>query len=316
MIYLLLSILCSTSIILLFKAFERYGVHTFTAIVINYFVCVATGAIALGSEMELLEQFWVKQWFPVALFLGCCFIAGFYAMSLTVQKVSVTAASVASKIAMVISVTAAFFLYNDEVNVWKISGIAFALPAIYFTSKRKKDSLVPEKNLLLFLLPLVVFIISGNIEVFLKYSETHYLVQNEYNPFLIFLFGTAGVTGVVVLLLNSFLITNTSVKILPESGSKFTLSLKNIIAGILLGVPNYGSIYFLIKTLNQPNWESSVVFPINNILIVLASALFAFLIFREKLSKINMLGIGFAVAAIVFIALGSKGIYSALQGIF
>ncbi|MCD6366148.1 MAG: hypothetical protein J7L46_01265, partial [Bacteroidales bacterium] len=68
--------------------------------------------------------------------------------------------------------------------------------------------------------------------------------------------------------------------------------------GILLGLVNFGTIYFLIATLNSGIFPSAVIFGVNNTGIVLLSFLFGLLFFKEKLLKINMVGIILSIAAI------------------
>ena len=74
--------------------------------------------------------------------------------------------------------------------------------------------------------------------------------------------------------------------------------MRNVVAGVCLGLPNYGSIYFLLQTFEHSNMESSVIFPINNMGIVAFSAIAAFVLFREQLSALNWLGIVLSIAAI------------------
>ena len=62
------------------------------------------------------------------------------------------------------------------------------------------------------------------------------------------------------------------------------------------------SIVDLMKALDVDSLPSSVIFPVNNIAIVMLSTLGAWLIFREKLSKINVVGIVLAIIAISLIA--------------
>jgi uncharacterized membrane protein len=78
---------------------------------------------------------------------------------------------------------------------------------------------------------------------------------------------------------------------------------KNIIAGIFLGIPNYFSIYFLFKALNFYLNNSAAVFPINNVGIVVASTLFAVLIFSEKLNRKNVIGFVLAIISIILMSL-------------
>lgn len=72
--------------------------------------------------------------------------------------------------------------------------------------------------------------------------------------------------------------------------------------GVMLGVPNYGTMYFLIAALHHPMFEnSSSFFPVNNISIVLATALCGWLLFKEPLSRVNFFGILLAILSIVLI---------------
>ena len=85
--------------------------------------------------------------------------------------------------------------------------------------------------------------------------------------------------------------------------SKQSFGLKNIIAGIILGVPNYYSIIFLIKALQVDGFESSTLFTINNVGIVVCSTLLGLLIFKEKFSTKNKIGIFLALLGIILVSL-------------
>ena len=78
---------------------------------------------------------------------------------------------------------------------------------------------------------------------------------------------------------------------------------KNIFGGIVLGIPNYGSLYFLLKALDASNLESSKIFPINNICIVCATAFAGIFIFSEKFNRKKLIGLGMAILSIIFIGI-------------
>jgi uncharacterized membrane protein len=71
--------------------------------------------------------------------------------------------------------------------------------------------------------------------------------------------------------------------------------------GMALGIPNYFSMYFLVETLAI--FPATFIFPINNIGIVALSTLLAFVVFKEKLSVKNWLGLALALGAILLISL-------------
>ena len=81
---------------------------------------------------------------------------------------------------------------------------------------------------------LVLFIGSGILDLTLNYTQQH--VLNELTPALFssFGFGIAGIIGSFVIIYQMMF-------------KSIQIKLKNIIAGIILGIPNYFSIFLLLK---------------------------------------------------------------------
>lgn len=303
MLFLLLSIGCSSVVMLLFKTFTTYKIDNFQAIVFNYFTCFAIGLMTVESDI-LGSNFWQTPWFPFAVMLGGIFIASFGLIALTTQQNGVTVATIAGKTTMVIPVIAAFFMYGDVITLSKIAGIGLAIAAIFLTAVKDKQELAMESNLTpsietrtketpsynYLLLPLSVFLFGGFIETVINYVQVYYLQANSANAFSMFIFTTAAVIGLVIV----------GFQFLTK---RKQFAFRHLLAGVCIGIPNYGSIYFFIRALDSTGWESSVVFPVNNIGVVLVTTLAAYMLFREKLSKVNLLGVGSAVAAILLIAL-------------
>lgn len=291
LLYLAGSIISSTIIALLFKVFGQKQVDAFQAIVINYFVCVTVGSLLIG-ELPVEAGFWRADWFPYALMLGVLFVSVFYFVALTVQYFGVAIAIVLQKMSIVLTVIFAIWMYNETVNALKIIGVILALLAVILTNIQSTSEKASRPQVWwMLLLPIYVFLGCGVAECLLQYAKMSVLGNQEDIRFTIFLFGTAGIIGVIVLLGNVLF-------------GKSRLKSKNIIAGIALGVPNYFSVHFLLEVLGS-GLEGSVVFPVNNISIIVLSALLAWLIFSESLSKINMAGIVLAVVSIVLIGVSS-----------
>ncbi len=289
MIYLILSILCSTILGFIFKGFERYEIDTLQAIVVNYFVCVACATITLG-EFPVEAGFWKEDWFPYAFFLGFIFISGFFTAATTVQKFGVTINAIMMKMSIVLSVSCALYLYDETINGLKILGILAALAAIILSNLPNKNNPIFKNKIpfWLWLLPFYTWVSSAIIEIVLQYVENRVEAPSSDVAFVAFLFGTAGVIGVCIL------------TFLYLTGKK-TFHFRNILGGIALGIPNFGSIYFLVKVLGV-GWEGSVVFPVNNVAIIVLSSVLAYFFLQEKLSNWNTLGLGLAVISIILIA--------------
>jgi uncharacterized membrane protein len=77
-----------------------------------------------------------------------------------------------------------------------------------------------------------------------------------------------------------------------------------VLAGVLIGVPNYFSLWCLVNVLKLHAGNSSSIIPITNMGIVLFSTLVAAFFFREHLSKVNWVGIILSILAISMIAFG------------
>lgn len=286
MIYLLLSILCSTAIFIIFKAFEKYKVDNFSAIVINYVIATLTGFLAV-DKIPSISEVSSSPWFLNSLILGFFFIVLFNIMAVTAQKLGPSVASVANKMALIIPVIFAVFYYNDKLTSFKILGVLFALVGIYLTTLKPK-AIKKKFNWRLLMIPLILFLGSGFIDTFIKFNQEMHLNDNTSASklFSSMIFLTAFVLGGTVLLFKK----------------KNTFNKATIIGGLILGFVNYGSIYFIIQAFNVSNLESSVVFPLNNMGVVILTCLASFALFKEKFSRMNKLGIAFSILAILLIS--------------
>lgn len=284
MINLILSILFSSSLYVFFKYFEKYNINTLHAIIVNYAVAGTCGFLLYDEEVNF-SVIPEKSWFIGAIALGLLFIFIFNLMALTSQKNGLSVASVSGKMSVVIPILFAVIVYKEQLGIFKVSGIVIALLAVYFTSVKEKSNTIPfEKKTLIY--PILLFIGSGIIDTFIKYMETNYISTQEVPYFSAVVFSFAGIIGFITLIIKR----------------DFTFKWKNVAGGILLGVPNYFSIVYLLKALQNEDLNSSTVFTINNVAIVMLSTILGIIIFKERLIKKNWLGIALAIISILLVA--------------
>jgi drug/metabolite transporter (DMT)-like permease len=86
---------------------------------------------------------------------------------------------------------------------------------------------------------------------------------------------------------------------------RLTLSPRNLIAGILLGVPNYFSIYFLMKAYEVLKWSNSSILAVINVSIVMIASIVGLLFFKEKWNKLKIIGFISSLISILFIYLSA-----------
>ncbi|MCF6349762.1 MAG: EamA family transporter [Flavobacteriaceae bacterium] len=285
MIYIVLSVLVNALLFIIFKLFDKYKVDTFQAIVFNYlfaFLVAYSQSNVTYSLLEIPKQ----KWFFGAVILGFLFIIIFNVMAKTVQKMGISVVAVASKMSVVIPILFGILIYKEAIGLYKIIGIILALIAVYFSSVKKGEVF----NIKLLYLPIVLFLGSGTLDTLLKYIEKNFVQANETAIYTGTIFLVAVLLGFIVMI---YLVIS----------KKLKLSFKNLIAGVILGIPNYFSIYFLLKALQTKGLDSSTIFTVNNVGIVLLSSIIGLLLFKEKLSKMNYFGIILSVIAILLITL-------------
>lgn len=286
MIFLLLSIITSTLIFIIFKSFTKYNVNTLQAIIINYFIACATG-IYNSDVPASINTILNEKWFFGAIFLGFLFISIFNVMALTAQRNGLSVASVASKMSVIIPVLFGLYAYNESAGMLKIIGIILALVAVYLSSVKIKSSNLSLKGLWL---PILLFLGSGIIDTTLKFLETTHVAKNGIPIFSATIFFIAGILGVLMLCIKA-----------TKTGFHFRY--KSIIGGVILGVVNYYSIYFLLKALQFEGFESSTIFTVNNVAVVMLTTLLGLSIFKEKIYVKNWIGIGMAIISIILVSL-------------
>src|SRR5690606_13181079 len=269
---------------------QRYEVNTLQAIIINYFFACLVGFFGFIQQTDL-SVVPSKLWFPGTLILGGLFISVFYLAALTTQRSGLSVVSVATKMSVAIPVFFGIVLYNESTGPVKLAGIALALVAVYLTSIKSSEGIRIKKRNLIF--PLLVFVGSGIIDTLIKYLEVTYVAIDEVALFSTTIFALAGTIGILILIGQAAM-------------GKLRITGKNILGGIILGIPNYFSIYFLVLALRSEGFESSVVFTLNNVAIVLLSTLLGILLFKERLLPKNWVGILIAIISILMVATSSS----------
>ena len=286
MIFLLLSIFFSTGIFVIFKYFGIYKIDVLKAIVVNYIVAFTLGFVSAEKSI-VISEIPGQPWFFSALFLGAMFVSIFFVMAMTAQRNGVSVASVSGKMSVVIPILFGVFLYNESVTFLKILGIIVALIAVYLASVKDEKRNFKNAGLLF---PMLLFFGSGVIDTTLKYIEVNFVPEQEVAIFSASLFTIAAFFGLIIL----------GVKTLKK---REVFGFKNIIAGIVLGVPNYYSIVFLIKALQTEGFESSTLFTINNVAIVIVSSIVGLLLFKEHFSMRNKIGVFLAILGIILVTI-------------
>jgi drug/metabolite transporter (DMT)-like permease len=284
MVYLLLSILSSTVIFVTFKVTERFKTNLIKLITVNYLIAALLG-FSFNRYPVSVPEVITSKWLPFALLIGFSFILMFFLIGYSTRHSGVAVTTIAAKMSVVIPVLFSILYFSEETSVLKITGLTLAAVAVFLTSYQP----VTKRNgLLLTALPLVIFFGTGIIDSILKYAQTNYIPNKMSLLFPAMVFLTALITGLAIILLN------------PKPASK-SITLAELTGGTILGIANFGSLYFFIRALNSSGPDSSVIFGLNSICIVLFSVFIGSFLFKEKFSKLNLAGAIMAVTSILIL---------------
>jgi drug/metabolite transporter (DMT)-like permease len=220
------------------------------------------------------------------------FIVMFYVIGISTQKAGVAVTTVAVKMSVIFPI--AFSIWYDAIDkltLLKSIGIAMAVVSVLLTVHQKSSAKIDWRAILL---PAFIFIGMGVVDSFVKYSQSEYITNDLTPIFSTLVFSSALIAGILILPFN-------------RQAARSLQSFKTILLGIILGLVNFGSMYFLILALNHVDTSTgkqamgSVVFGINNIGIVALSVIVGFLAFKERPSPINWVGIAISGIAILIL---------------
>ena len=178
--------------------------------------------------------------------------------------------------------------YGESLGLLKLLGIILAFIGVFLVSSTKGTKFNNSYKWMLALL----FIGSGGFDFLLNYIQNNHLDKLSPALFSAIGFGLAGIIGLLML-------------IVQLARRKAKLEYKNILAGVVLGIPNFFSIYLLLLSYQSTGWADSTVLAITNVSIVLLSALMGFALFKEKATQMKLLGLLTAIGAIVALYLAT-----------
>ena len=290
MLYLILAILFSTGVFVAMRLFERFKLDNHQALMWNYVFAAGTGFV-LCKEFDTPAQLVAEPWFGLSLITGFWFIFTYLLMTASTQRSGVTVTSLSSKLSVVLPTLAGVVLFHERLNFVATMGIVMALVALVLVVGGKKGNAINHGDAkhcvsTMGLLPLFIFFGTGTGDILMKLTEQ----RNGGNMgFMIaFIYFIAMLFGILIVVYD-----------LVQGKSKWQW--KSALGGIGLGVINFFSTFCVYHAMRC--FDNVVLFPIYNIGVVSVTALTGWLLFKEKLTWKNYLGLAIAIIAVILITL-------------
>ena len=284
MLYLVLAIVFSTGVFVAMRLFERFKLDNHQALMWNYVFAAGTGFL-MCKQFDTPTQLVNEPWFGLSILTGFWFIFTYLLMTASTQRSGVTVTSLSSKLSVVLPTLAGVVLFSEKLNFVATMGIVLALVALVLVVGGKNTT---NKELKInWLLPVLIFFGTGTGDILMKLTEQQN-TGNDMGFMIAFIYFIAMLFGFLVVAFD-----------LIRSKSKWQWS--SAIGGIALGVINFFSTFCVYNAMRC--FDNVVLFPIYNIGVVCLTALTGWLLFKEKLTWKNYLGLAIAIIAVILITL-------------
>ena len=283
MIYLVLAIVFSTGVFVTMRIFKRFEMDNHQALMWNYIFATITGFL-ICRQYDTIPQLVHESWFGLSILTGFWFIFTYLLMTASTQSSGITITSLSSKLSVVLPTLAGVLIFQEHLNLKVSIGIILALVALVLVvggNGKPTDKFQVTK----LLLPLLIFFGTGIGDILMKLNEQRNTADNM--GFMIaFIYLIAMLFGIILVAYD-----------LISGKSKWQM--KSLFGGIALGVINFFSTFCVFHAMRY--FDNVVLFPIYNIGVVCLTALVGWLLFKEKLTWKNYLGLAIAIIAVVLI---------------
>lgn len=280
MLYLILSIICSVSVGILLKIAKKYAVDILQVVTLNYAFAIALCYFSFSPDLSVIDK--NSPW-EIYIPLGVLLPSVFLILASSIKNIGIVKTDIAQRLSLFIPILAAYFIFKEDFSQLKFIGLAVAFPAmILILSKNKSEDSSQKK----WIYPALVLFGFGIIDVFFKQIA----LQKNF-PYTTSLFIVFCIAFVVALLFTAYSVVFQNKKIKAI----------NLLFGSILGILNFGNILFYLKAHKAFSENPSTVFASMNMGVIILGSLAGILLFKEKVTLKNYIGIALALIAIILI---------------
>jgi len=278
MLFLILSIICSVIVGVIFKITRKYNTNPIQIVAFNYVFALILCYVTFKPDVS--EVHTTAPW-NIYLAIGILLPVVFLFLISSIKHMGIVKTDAAQRLSLFIPILAAWFIFKEEFNSYKLTGLIIGFVALLFILRKNSGN---DQNKWIY--PTVVLFGFGIIDILFKQVALYTALA--YTTSLFVIFDIALAVSLLVVVYYSVI-------------KKVKLELKNILFGGLVGLFNFGNILFYLKAHKAFSENPSTVFAGMNLGVIVLGSLIGLLFFKEKLSKINFVGIFLALIAIIFI---------------
>ena len=262
---------CSVLVSILLKVCKLQGFNPMQMIIWNYVSASVLCFYWFKPNLSTISLQHTPWW--LILSLGVLLPSVFLALAKSLDSAGILKTEIAQRLSVVLSLAAAYFIFQENFSQLKIVGISLGIVAVLciLYSHRAAGQSAKAQQGIIYLG--CVWLGYALIDVLLKYSTGLGL---QFAVALNLMFVCAFVLAMVYILIRD----------------KSMGSMQNISAGLILGALNFANIALYVKAHMLLKDSPAVVFAGMNILVVLFGVISGVLFFKEKLKSTTTIGLG------------------------
>jgi drug/metabolite transporter (DMT)-like permease len=260
----------------LFKWSQRRGCCAPIVVSVNYLVLAASLALYYGLRGEL---FFTPPILMVGAVTGATFIVSMFAMTRALEIADVGAVLTSFRLAILLPIGAAVWLWNETATASQFAGILLALISLVLMTWGKNGSSKDSSSHLLLIF--LVFILQGLSQICIHWVH-HAGLDAQRQLVLLVTALTAGLLG--------------SLSIVAK-GQRPTG--KDLTMGAGIGLFNLVALIAILTALSKV--QGTIYFPLQGCAVVIMDNLFAHFIWKESLSHSALVGAGLGALSMLLI---------------
>ncbi len=267
MFYLIIGILCSALISIILRMSESHLSNKMVMFASNYLICVICSYCFMNGNHVALSG--SNFYFTLALgfISGILYLVSFLFTKMNMDHNGLVLTSTFTKLGVLIPTLMAIVIFKEVPSFIQLIGISISIFAIIMIHFEKEAMNEGNKKLWLIILLIMCGIVDSLTNIFKQYGHIDY-----ENMYLFFTFLTAFIFAFILAITN-----------------KQKMSIKDVVFGILIGLPNYFSSKLVLMALDT--LSAIVVYPVYSVGTLITITITGLLLFKEQLSKKKLFAI-------------------------
>lgn len=308
MVYLALAVASSAAVSLVMRLGEQHVKNKMAMFMVNYGMCLLLARSFMGQIRLFTNERGIAVPLGLGLLSGILYLVNFILLQKSMEKNGVVLSSTFMKLGVLVPTILAIVAFGELPKVVQVLGVLIAVIAIVIVNFEKehgikekgfKESAVDEKVLKIGVptkndtvkdyitresskgMLMALLLISGITDSMANiYDKTGQ--ENLKDHYLFYTFFAA--------LLVAFLLV---------WKKKEKTTMKDVLFGALLGIPNYFASRFLLLSLEEI--PAVITYPVYSVATIVIITIVSTLAFKEQLSKRKMLAMGLILISLVLL---------------